>query len=377
MVGNGWHWGVASRLLGLLVMATWAKLVASGTSPAPAPRQGTIKWLSQFWARRGWDLAPPPRSEPQVLGEGLDEESHWAAAARMQDSLVGWPTWNRPWRPSWSSAGIGATTWCASGGDVLEELQRWWRTPLMTRPPLDALPDHVRATYVTKDRPRPFQGPVLDRLLRGVGYHAADDLRQDVDTGFDMLGQVRSARGWRRRSDERYARPEGLDRLRRENPTYVARKAARRRDQEHTRALLDELVAETRLGRVTGPCAAPNHWSVSTVALPSVADMGVLRQPPPGDCFAALSFAICQVYENGELKLRRGEAGADPATTPPWGRLTSRPTTSWGTSSTSSFAPGLRGGTRWCSAMTSRTPIASGRCATPGIVAPFSPRLRA
>ena len=138
-----------------------------------------------------------------------------------------------------------------------------------------------------------------------MGYPAADDLRQDVDTGFDMLGQVRSAPGWRRRSDERYALP--VDRLRRENPTYVARKAARPRDQEHTRALLDELVAETRLGRVTGPCAAPDHWSVSTVALPSVADMGVLRQPPPGDCFAALSFAICQVDENGELKLRRAE----------------------------------------------------------------------
>ena len=122
-----------------------------------------------------------------------------------------------------------------------------------------------------------------------MGYPAADDLRQDVDSGFDMLGQVRSAPGWRRRSDERYAR------------------AARPRDQEHTRALLDELVAETRLGRVTGPCAAPDHWSVSTVALPSVADMGVLREPPPGDCFAALSFAICQVDETGELKLRRGE----------------------------------------------------------------------
>ena len=84
-------------------------------------------------------------------------------------------------------------------------------------------------------------------------------------------------------------------------------KAARVRDQEHTKALLDELVAETRLGRVMGPCAAPDHWSVPTIALPSVAGMGVLRQPPPGDCFAALSFAICQLDENGELKLRRGE----------------------------------------------------------------------
>ncbi|OLQ06495.1 Glycine cleavage system H protein, mitochondrial [Symbiodinium microadriaticum] len=65
-------------------------------------------------------------------------------------------------------------------------------------------------------------------------------------------------------------------------PRGVMAMPDRPRDQEHTRALLDELVAETRLGRVTRPCAAPDHWSVSTVALPSVADMGVLRQPPPG-----------------------------------------------------------------------------------------------
>ena len=223
--------------------------VDSGTS-RPRRDQSHRSW-AKAWTRRATGR-PQPRCSIR-----------WSAGR----------PWNRPWRLFWS-------------GRRLDDTAAW----------LDSLPDHVRATYVTKDRPRPFQGPVLDRLLRGVGYPAADDLRQDVDTGFDMLGQVRSAPGWRRRSDE----PEGLDRLRRENPTYVARKAATPRDQEHTRALLDELVAETRLGRVTGPCAAPDHWSVSTVALPSVADM-VLRQPPSGDCFAALSFAICQVDENGEL----------------------------------------------------------------------------
>ena len=138
---------------------------------------------------------------------------------------------------------------------------------------LETLPAHVRATYVTKDRPRPFQGIVFDRLLRGVGYPAADDLQQDVNVGFDMLGSVRPAPGWRPRSDERYAQFEGLDRLRRENPLYVARKSARPRDQEHTQALLDELVAETRkvgsrapappltIGRcLRSPCPRSRAW---------------------------------------------------------------------------------------------------------------------
>ncbi|CAE7336585.1 CPK4 [Symbiodinium necroappetens] len=67
---------------------------------------------------------------------------------------------------------------------------------------LGALPPHVRATYETSDQPAPSR----ERCSTGCS-----------DEGFDMLGRVRTAPGWKLRSDERYARPEGLDRLR-ENP---------------------------------------------------------------------------------------------------------------------------------------------------------------
>ena len=284
-------WGVAARLLGILVMATWAKPVASGRAPASPARQGTIPWLSQVV-----DFSPPPRVTPAVLGEGLDEDAHgWP---KLEPALEAVISFRQEWRHDLPRI----------RAEVLRELQEMVEEAAEdTKAWLDALPSHVRATYETGDRPRPFQGPVFDRLLRGLGYPASDDLRQDVNEGFDMLGRVRAAPGWKPRSDGRYSHPEGLERLHRENPQYVARKSARPRDQEHTQALLDELVEETRLGRVTGPCAAPRHWSVTTTALPSVAGMGSLRQPPAGDCFAALSFAICQVDEHGDLKLRRGE----------------------------------------------------------------------
>ena len=183
-----------------------------------------------------------------------------------------------------------------------------------------------------------------------------------------MLGPVRSARGWRRRSDERYARPKRL-----ENPLYVARKAAR----PGTRSTPDRFSTSWWRRLAWAGSQAPDHWSVSTVALPSVADMGVLRQPPTGDCFAALSFAICQVDENGELKLRRGED---------WRRSGHNATMGASDVPTHHFLGDIvdlvlrawaEGGTRWCSATTSRTPIASGLSDTPGTVAPFFPRLRA
>ena len=85
MVGNGWHWGVASRLLGLLIMTT-GHGACSHTTPGHYPLAVPAMDPS------GLGLRAPPRPNPQVLGEGLDEDSHWAAAARMAHSLVGWPS---------------------------------------------------------------------------------------------------------------------------------------------------------------------------------------------------------------------------------------------------------------------------------------------
>ncbi|CAE7894086.1 unnamed protein product, partial [Symbiodinium necroappetens] len=210
MVGNGWHWGVAARLLGILVMATWAKPVASGRAPSALPRQGTIPWLSQVWSRNGWDFSPPPRPTPALLGAGLDEDAHWAAATGMRHSLVGWPQlepaleavirFRREWRHDLSRIRT----------EVLQELQEMVDDAAEdTTAWLATLPPHVRATYETSDRPRPFQGLIFDRLLRDLAYPATDDLRRDVAEGFDMLGRVRAAPGWKPRSDGRYLTPKG------------------------------------------------------------------------------------------------------------------------------------------------------------------------
>ena len=118
-----------------------------------------------------------------------------------------------------------------------------------------------------------------DRLAGHPAPARAGDLRDERSASpFSGVDLRPPATGWKPRTDGRYAHP------------YVARKAARPRDQEHTQALLDELVAET-----AGLLAPAPRLSTGRPL------------PPLFRRWRALSFAICQVDEHGDLKLRREE----------------------------------------------------------------------
>jgi len=119
-------------------------------------------------------------------------EQRWASAPLMQHSLARRPALE----PALSAVIDLRRRWrhdlCRVRREVIAELlvlreeredntQAW----------LQELPAHVRATYTTSDRPRPFQGPTFLGLLRDLGYPATADLEEDLRLGFDMLGPVR------------------------------------------------------------------------------------------------------------------------------------------------------------------------------------------
>eukprot|EP00439_Symbiodinium_sp_Y106_P084866 s539_g26.t2 len=72
-----------------------------------------------------------------------------------------------------------------------------------------------------------------------------------------MIGDIRPGPGWRLREDGRCQNPTDLDTFRRTNAEYVGKKIGARRSGEFDDQLLQELVAEKRLGRVLGPTRAP------------------------------------------------------------------------------------------------------------------------
>ena len=131
------------------------------------------------------------------------------------------------------------------------------------------------------------QAPVFLYLLELVGYPDVSNLRDDLENGFDMIGEVRRGPGWRDRDDDRYSNPITRERLRASNLAYVRRRTSHGRAAPHSDVMLRELIEETRLGRVIGPAKRTDWWPAPTTPIPDVADMDTLVEPPTGDVFAA------------------------------------------------------------------------------------------
>ena len=65
-----------------------------------------------------------------------------------------------------------------------------------------------------------------------------------------MLGEHRHGRGWKARTDGRYATQASLETLAATNWRYVKDRTSRPKAGEHSTKLLAELVEESRLGRM-------------------------------------------------------------------------------------------------------------------------------
>ncbi|CAE7923243.1 unnamed protein product [Symbiodinium sp. KB8] len=267
MLANGWHWGVARRLLAMLVVLTAAG--PAQAAPAPEPRRSTMQWMVEQFGGGPVCMEPPPRLRPDLELPDDDPELHWRLAGQLTHCTVA----RRP---------------CLEPAlERVLELWTHWRHEVtrLRREVLDELAQMVLDMQDTTEA-RHTQIPVVLHLLKMVGYPDVAGITTDLTDGFDMLGELRRGPGWKQRTDGRYANPA---------------------TGEYTEKLLAELVEEARLGRVVGPTRPPAGWNISTVPLFDVAGADRLVPPPPGRHFAAASFPIIQEDENGATKFRRGE----------------------------------------------------------------------
>ena len=151
LLGNGWHWGVARRLLLALLVHTAVSVPPVAAIPA-TPRTSTIQWVAALWGPAGPPMGPAPAKPSLEHLQELDEEARWQASWALQHPLATPP----PIEPAW---------------EILLELRRAWKHDLVrirreiiaevhlliddldeeSRTWLAARPSWVRATYSGTD----------------------------------------------------------------------------------------------------------------------------------------------------------------------------------------------------------------------------------
>ena len=169
-----------------------------------------------------------------------------------------------------------------------------------------SLEPHVQQAYTLPDGGI-VQIPLFLELLRGCAYPDIDALAEALSRGFPVLGRIEpSSPGWRPRLDDRYDHPitqSAFDSL---NKQHVIEKLRKGRVDAEWEALLNEILQEVALGRMSGPYAAPSDWPRQCVPVASHQDFSVCL-PAQEDAKVAAAFSVVQQGSDGSRKVRRCE----------------------------------------------------------------------
>ena len=166
------------------------------------------------------------------------------------------------------------------------------------------LPPHVQRAYKHKDSVT--QIPILIHLLRRLGYPQTEVLYRELSEGFPLMGKLTPGVNWHVRQGRKYLQPTPMDDFKQKNREYIRNKLETNRVDDHWKFMLDEVLAEVKLGRMNGPFKAPTWWPRPAVATQQPGT-DVLLDLPHDDPFIAMAFSIEQTGSDGNTKIRRGE----------------------------------------------------------------------
>ena len=122
------------------------------------------------------------------------------------------------------------------------------------------------------------------------------------------MGELTPGVNWRVRQDQKYLDPTPIPEFSTKKRQYIHEKLRQNRVDQHWEFMLDEIIAEVKLGRMNGPLKAPTWWSCETVCPSKCTNTSGETLPlPHDDPFIAMAFSIEQTGSDGNTKIRRGE----------------------------------------------------------------------
>ena len=289
LLANGWHTGVARLLLYLVVTSLQQAQVAALLN---VPRLTTLQWVVQQLS--GWTPHVGPggwKPYPCSIAPSDTMWQHWQASQhpthplqqppRLPPGILQAIQLQQRWRHDLDRIRLQVvqeiSEWVGMASD---ETQSWWSD----------LPEHIRNVYFDKKHDQVTQIPILLKLLELTGFPGLTDLQDDLVNGFEVLGELHAGCGWNPRMDDKYSFPIDRDAFRRINQSYVKEKLRKNHVDQHWQVMLDELLEERDLGRISGPFAAPSWWPCQTQTLPGV----VPTELPTQDIAVAFCFSVSQ-----------------------------------------------------------------------------------
>ncbi|CAE7242575.1 unnamed protein product, partial [Symbiodinium sp. KB8] len=300
-LGNAWHLPTAIWILFLVLIGT-----ADAALPR-SPQESALDKVVNLWMATRVPFGPPPRRSgseymPQLLPQfSWTEHLDWALhrdtnmTPKELDPTLNWCLEHRHlFHPLTRFQNDVIAEIKDLVLDFEEHTMAWFHT----------LPPHVQRAYKHKDSVT--QIPILIHLLRRLGYPQTEVLYRALSEGFPLMGKLTPGVNWHVRQDRKYLQPTPMDDFKQKNREYIRNKLEANRVDDHWKFMLDEVLAEVKLGRMNGPFKAPTWWPRPAVAT-TQPGTDVLLDLPHDDPFIAMAFSIEQTGSDGNTKIRRGE----------------------------------------------------------------------
>ena len=264
LLANGWHAGVA-RLMLFLVVVQLCQHAKAGIPPQP--KMSTIKWILQELAGSPGHIGPGNwSSSPSCMPPASSMWEHWHLSAdaihpllqeaQLDPGMKQALSFQQRWRHCLAELRQTAVDEIETLVEAhADDTQRWW----------NSLPPHIQQVYYNPDFEQVTQIPLFLDLLEMFGFPDLPNLREDLQQGFAMTGELHPGSGWNPRTDEKYSWPIDQDSFVKMNHHYTHSKLLQGRPDPFWTVMLDELYEERRLGRLSGPFVQPSWWPCMSV----------------------------------------------------------------------------------------------------------------
>ena len=283
-----------------MMLVLQSMLMVTASSPVPQPRHTALQTMLTFLQPTTPHLGPGTwPSEATCVAQAGSMWEHWQMAVASSHPVQRPPRLEPGLQQCVDLRGIIGGSLARMRTEIVDEIEQWALDSMdATETWWKSLPPHVAQVYFNKDHNQISQIPLLLRLLDLAKMPGLPELTEDLQSGFQVTGELHAGAGWLPRADSKYEFPTSAETFMKHNQHYTRAKLRSKRVDPEWSSMLDELRSELKKGRMSGPYRAPDWWPTQTT---TIDEMPLLQLPIQNIC-TSFCFSVVQAD-----KIRRCE----------------------------------------------------------------------